>query len=257
MSFTGSAGGGAMPPSRLLALLQGLQSGAPDPAADPPPPSNRLGLFGGGYRAYMPGLATAARRWPCRSLTGADRRFGGQCNSPATAPARVATLGRRRPRRTFTCRSWNRSRRFRRQEGGRRSYRRRSAVWCRPANWRAAFQDLRRRYLCRHEIRHSRRLLEAVRMSGRRGVPNVRCKSAATERSALNSLRNQRKLCATRISHRDLTIVKELVESANLHCSGRGARTGAFGGLGIDLWLKLRRPTAPSFYGCLRKTKSF
>lgn len=58
MSFTGSGGGSAMPPSRLLALLQGLQGpGSQDlDASLPPPPSNRLGLFGGGYRAYMAGL---------------------------------------------------------------------------------------------------------------------------------------------------------------------------------------------------------
>lgn len=48
-----------MPPSRLLALLQGLQSAAPDLNADPPPPSNRLGLFGGGYRAHMAGLGAS------------------------------------------------------------------------------------------------------------------------------------------------------------------------------------------------------
>lgn len=56
MSYTGSDGGGAMPPSRLLALLQGLQGAAPDPGVDLPPPSKRLGLFGGGYRAFMAGL---------------------------------------------------------------------------------------------------------------------------------------------------------------------------------------------------------
>ena len=58
MSFTGSDGGGVMPPSRLLALLQGLQGAAPQGLDTdlPPPPSKRLGLFGGGYRAYMAGL---------------------------------------------------------------------------------------------------------------------------------------------------------------------------------------------------------
>ena len=58
MSLTGSGGGSAMPPSRLLALLRGLQGAtSQDLAPDlPPPPSKRLGLFGGGYRAYMAGL---------------------------------------------------------------------------------------------------------------------------------------------------------------------------------------------------------
>ena len=65
MSFTSSGGGGAMPSSRLLALMQGLRGAAPqDPAADPPPPSNRLGLFGGGYRAYMAGLGDGSAQFP-------------------------------------------------------------------------------------------------------------------------------------------------------------------------------------------------
>lgn len=63
MSFTGSGGGGAMPPSRILALLQSLQGdpsgGAVYPSAAYPQSRRPFGLFGGQYDAYMKG--TGAR----------------------------------------------------------------------------------------------------------------------------------------------------------------------------------------------------
>jgi hypothetical protein len=50
-----------MPPLRLLALLQKLQGALPQELDTvPSQPSNRRGLIGGGYRAYMAGLGDRA-----------------------------------------------------------------------------------------------------------------------------------------------------------------------------------------------------
>jgi len=57
MSFPGSGGGGAMPPSRLRALVQALQSASYEqqPTREEAQPGGRRGLIGSGYQAFWAG----------------------------------------------------------------------------------------------------------------------------------------------------------------------------------------------------------